>query len=108
MRKNKKGKRGLILPITPMLREALDAVERKGDTVLMTQYGKPFSEKSITGRMRVWTEAADMPTGCTLHGLRKTLGKCLPKAAHGARCDDEANPSGAEKTQGLTLWLTTL
>ncbi len=81
----KKGKKGLILPITPMLREALDAVERKGDTVLMTQYGKPFSEKSITGRMRVWTEAAGMPTGCTLHGLRKTLGKMLAESGASTR-----------------------
>lgn len=81
----KKGKKGLILPITPMLRDALNAVERKGETVLVTQYGKPFSEKSITGRMRVWTKAADMPTGCTLHGLRKTLGKMLAESGASTR-----------------------
>lgn len=81
----KKGKKGLILPITPMLREALVAVERKGETILVTHYGKPFSEKSITGRMRVWTKAADMPTGCTLHGLRKTLGKMLAESGASTR-----------------------
>jgi len=73
----KKGDKLLVLPITPMLRDALDATERKGDTILVTAYGKPFSEKSLTGRMADWTHSADMPKGCTLHGLRKTLGKML-------------------------------
>ena len=81
----KKGKKALILPITPMLREAIEAVERKGDTILVTQYGKPFSEKSITGRKRVWTKAAGMPTGCTLHGLRKTLRKMLAESGASTR-----------------------
>ncbi len=73
----KKGDKTLILPITPMLRDALAPLDRKGDTVLLTQYGEPFSEKSLTGRMADWTESAKMPKGCTLHGLRKSLGKML-------------------------------
>ncbi len=73
----KKGEKALVLPITPMLREAVDPLPRKGETVLVTQYGRPFSEKSLTGRMADWTHSADMPKGCTMHGLRKTLGKML-------------------------------
>jgi len=73
----KKGDKTLVLPITPMLRDALAPLDRKGETVLVTQYGKPFSEKSLTGRMADWTHSAEMPSGCTMHGLRKTLGKML-------------------------------
>jgi integrase len=69
--------RELRLPVTPMLREVLDATDLKGPTVLLTAYGEPFSAKSITGRMADWTKAAGLPKGCTLHGLRKTLGGML-------------------------------
>jgi len=67
----------LLLPITPMLKDALAPLERKGDAVLLTAYGKPFSAKSLTGTMAHWTEKAEIPKGCTLHGLRKSLGKML-------------------------------
>ncbi|TAA50914.1 tyrosine-type recombinase/integrase [Shinella sp. JR1-6] len=73
----KKGDKTLILPITPMLKEALAPLDRKSGTVLVTAYGEAFSEKSITGRMADWTHSAGMPKGCTMHGLRKTLGKML-------------------------------
>lgn len=73
----KKGGKVLVLPLTPMIVEILSAVERRDDVVLVTAYGKPFSEKSLTGRMADWTESAGLPKGCTLHGLRKTLGKLL-------------------------------
>lgn len=75
--KQKKGDKELALPITPMLREIVEPLERKGEYVLITAYGMPFSEKSLTGRMADWTHSAGMPKGCTLHGLRKTLGKLL-------------------------------
>lgn len=72
-----KGGKILLLPITPMLREALAPLERGAGTVLVTAYGKPFSAKSLTGTMAHWTERAGMPKGCTMHGLRKSLGKML-------------------------------
>lgn len=69
--------RELVLDITPMLREVLDATDLSGPTILKTQAGVSFSTKSLTGRMADWTRAAGMPPGYTLHGLRKTLGKML-------------------------------
>lgn len=69
--------RALRLAITPMMREALDAADLSGETILLTAYRKPFSAKSLTGRMADWTRAAGLPAGCTLHGLRKTLGGML-------------------------------
>ncbi|MBP0440634.1 tyrosine-type recombinase/integrase [Tianweitania sediminis] len=67
----------LFLPISPMLAEVLDATERRGETVLVNAYGNPFSIKSMTGMMAHWTKMAGMGPGCTLHGLRKTLGKLM-------------------------------
>ncbi|KQS76844.1 integrase [Rhizobium sp. Leaf384] len=72
-----KGGKTLVLPITPMLREIVDPIERKSPFVIVTAYGDPFSEKSLTGRMADWTHSAGLPKGCTIHGLRKTLGKLL-------------------------------
>ncbi len=69
--------REMRLSISPMPREALDAADLKGPTILLTAYGEPFSAKSLTGRMADWTKSAGLPKGCTLHGLRKTLGGML-------------------------------
>ena len=71
--------------ITPMLREVLDAADLSGATILKTAYGQPFSEKSLTGRMADWTHAAGLPKGCTIHGLRKTLGKLIADAGGSSR-----------------------
>lgn len=69
--------RPLLVPITPMLRDVLSATNLSEGTILKTIHGKPFSAKSITGRMQEWTRMAGLRPGCTLHGLRKTLGKML-------------------------------
>lgn len=81
----KKGEKQLILPLTPMLRETLEPLDRSKEFVLITAYGKPFSEKSLTGRMRDWTASAGMPSGCTMHGLRKTLGRMLAETGASTR-----------------------
>lgn len=72
-----KTSRGQWLPILEALRAALDAAPRTGKTVLMTQYGKPFSGKALGMRMQRWSHAAAIGPGTTIHGLRKTLGKLL-------------------------------
>lgn len=75
----------LFVPITPMLGEILDATERRGPTILVTQYGEPFSPKSLTGMMAHWTKLADLDPGFTMHGLRKTLGKMLAEGGASTR-----------------------
>lgn len=80
-----KGGKHLVLPITTMLAEALEPVKRAGDTVLVTAYGKPFSENSLTGLMADWTKRAGIGKGATLHGLRKTLGKMMAEASASTR-----------------------
>lgn len=51
----------------------------------ITAYGERFSEKSLTGRMADWRKSADMPKGCTMHGLRKSLGKLLAETGASTR-----------------------
>lgn len=77
--------RALVLEVTPMLREVLDATDLSGPAVLMTAYGEPFSAKSLTGRMADWTKSAGLAPGYTLHGLRKTLGKMLAESGSTTR-----------------------
>lgn len=71
--------KALVLPIHPNLAEVLAAIDDlpAREFVAMTAWGKPFSAKGLTVRMRQWTKAAGLPPGYTLHGLRKTLGKAL-------------------------------
>jgi len=73
--------RELIIPVTPSLAQCLDVTPRMGETIVVTAYGKPFSVKSLTGRMADWTHSAKLPKGCTLHGLRKTLGRALGESS---------------------------
>lgn len=63
----------VILEILPALAIELAATRRRGPTVMVTQYGDAFSPKSMTTQFRKWARAAGLD-GCTLHGLRKTLG----------------------------------
>lgn len=73
------GKRKTLwIPRLPEFDEALAATTRgESDYILLTQYGKPFSPKALGMRMQEWTAAAGLPTGYTLHGLRKGRGKEL-------------------------------
>lgn len=66
----------VVIDALPPLLEQLEATARRGPTILVTQYGRPFSEKSLTGRFRDWTTSAGLD-GCTLHGLRKTVAVAL-------------------------------
>jgi integrase len=71
----KKTGKKLFVPIAAPLAESLAALPpHEGETIIVTAFGSPFSEKSITGRMRDWCVAAGLPEGLSLHGLRKTLG----------------------------------
>ena len=75
----------VFVPIAPALAAVLAAAPQGGPTVLLTAYGKPYSKKYITGTMAGWTKAAGIEPGCTLHGLRKTLGKHLAEGGASTR-----------------------
>lgn len=76
----KKTGKALWVPIDPALQEVLDASDLTRETILVTRFGRPFSEKALGMRMQQWTKAAGLAAGCTMHGLRKTRGKLLAEA----------------------------
>ncbi len=66
----------VVLDALPPLLVELGVTPRRGETVLVTAYGRPFSPKALTTRFRTWAGKAGL-SGCTLHGLRKTFGAML-------------------------------
>lgn len=100
-RQEKTGK-VLRLLLLPALRDALEPLPRRADTVIATENGKPFSEKSLTGMMAHWTKLAGMGPGCTFHGLRKTLGKYL--AEEGATAKQSAGILGHDDLDHVELY----
>ncbi|TIV53940.1 MAG: integrase, partial [Mesorhizobium sp.] len=83
--KGRTGGKRLFVPVTPMLAEILEAADRRGETVLLTGYGQPFSAQSLAGAMAHWCALAGLPKGLTLHGLRKSLGVYLAEAEASTR-----------------------
>jgi integrase len=100
----KKTRKALWIPMHPNLKEVLEAIPdlAEREFVVITQYGKPFSPKSLTGHMAEWTKAAGIPPGHTLHGLRKTLGKAL--AEHGATTRQLMDVLGHEDIKHAELY----
>lgn len=96
----KTGKR-LMLPVLPALREALDAAPRLGDHILTTPWGTPRALGTLTNDFAAWTKAAVL-TGCTMHGLRKTLGKIL--AEEGATTRELMEVLGHDSIQHAELY----
>ena len=69
------------LPILPELQVALDAAKESKiislDHFVLTQYGKPFSRKSLAMRFSHWADQAGLPKICSAHGVRKALATIL-------------------------------
>lgn len=68
-----------LLATTKAALEALPAAPIKH--LVITAFGKPFSEAGLGNRMRKWCDVAGLPQ-CSLHGLRKAVSRQL--AEHGA------------------------
>jgi integrase len=62
----------LEIPIHPILAAVLTMHPPKGMTYLMTEWGKPFSIKSLGGRVSDWFTQAKLPH-LTAHSVRKGL-----------------------------------
>lgn len=58
------------MPLLSDLATELDSVAAGRMTFLVTEYGRPFSEKGLGNKMRQWCDEADLPH-CSAHGLRK-------------------------------------
>lgn len=60
------------LPVAEPLRAAIDAMPEIGETLLRSEYGKPFTQAGLGRRMREWCDKAGLPH-CTTHGIRKAI-----------------------------------
>jgi len=58
------------IPILQDLERAIDATPSTQLTLIVTAFGKPFSEKGFGNRVRKWCDAAGL-NHCSSHGLRK-------------------------------------
>lgn len=71
----KKTGKGQDLPVAPQLQAAIDAMPSVGiTTLLVTEYGKPFSVGGFGNKVRDWCNEAGLPQ-CSAHGLRKALAR---------------------------------
>ena len=82
-RKNQKrsGGKEMNLPIVNELKEALAPLDRsQGGTILKSSWGRGYKETSLTNMMGQWIEAAGIPAGYTMHGLRRTFAHIVTDA----------------------------
>ena len=62
------------LPVAPALQAAIDAMPETGETLIVTQHGKPYSRAGLGNKVREWCDKAGLPQ-CTSHGIRKALAR---------------------------------
>lgn len=77
--KQQKTKAQLNVPIAPELKESLAAVARRGGVIVLTSFGKPFTEKGFSNYISSAANKAGLPQ-CTAHGLRKSAATRLAEA----------------------------
>jgi enterobacteria phage integrase len=70
----------LWIPIHPSLQDALDSVEQRGERILLTAYGRPFTSNGFGGFMADKIAKAGLPDRCVTHGLRKAAARRLAEA----------------------------
>jgi integrase len=59
------------IPVLQIFSVELSQVLNARMTLLVTEYGKPFSAKGLGNKMRQWCDEAGLPN-CSAHGLRKS------------------------------------
>jgi integrase len=89
----KKTKMPVAFGLLPELEEVLAATPHVHEVVLTSSWGRPYTADSLSQRVTEWTRAAGL-SGCTLHGLRKTMGARL--------ADEEATTSQIQAVLGHT------
>lgn len=69
----KTGKQNQIL-IAPHLKAALDAMKEPRENVIITSFGKAFTDKELSQRFSKWCIQAGLKN-CSAHGLRKAMAR---------------------------------
>lgn len=72
-----KGNHETSVRMMPTTKAALDALPAAPIRhLIVTEFGKPFSEAGLGNRMRKWCDTAGLPQ-CSMHGLRKAISRQL-------------------------------
>ena len=76
------GKTGakLSVPLHPDLSEALTSWPHRGERILVTTFGKPFTSNGFGNYMANKIADAGLPDRCVTHGLRKAAARRLAEA----------------------------
>jgi integrase len=67
--------KAFVMPVAPALQAAIDAMPEGSigsETLIINDFGRPFTAAGFGNKMREWCDAAGLKT-CTAHGLRKAL-----------------------------------
>lgn len=92
-----KGNHETSVPVLPTTQAAIDALPAAPIRFLViTQFGKPFTDAGLGNRMRKWCDDADLPH-CSIHGLRKAVSRQL--AEHGATDAEGQAVTGHKKAE---------
>jgi integrase len=71
-----KGDKPMVMLLAPQLKAAISAMPAIGiKTLLVTQWGKPFSVDGFGNRFAEWCREAGLPDECRAHGLRKAIAR---------------------------------
>ncbi len=70
----------LWIPIHPALKQVLETCETRGETILQTAIGAPFTANGFGGYMADKIDRAGLPERCVTHGLRKAAARRLAEA----------------------------
>ena len=68
------------VPLHKNLIAVLDGARHNHVSILVTEFGKPFTVDGFSGFMRDAIRAAGLPLDCQPHGLRKAAGRRLAEA----------------------------
>jgi integrase len=71
-----KGDKPMVMLLAPQLKAAISAMSAVGiKSLLVTQFGKPFSVDGFGNRFANWCKEAGLPDECRAHGLRKAIAR---------------------------------
>lgn len=91
-----KGSNETSVPMLSTTRAAIDALPVAPIRFLIvTQFGKPFTDAGLGNRVRKWCDEAGLPQ-CSLHGLRKSISRQMVE--RGATDAEGQSVTGHKKT----------
>lgn len=71
-----KGDKPMAMLLAPQLKQAISAMPAVGiKSLLVTEWGKPYSVDGFGNRFREWCIQAGLPDECRAHGLRKAIAR---------------------------------